>query len=450
MSPAPLLPNLRQLEWHIVRVDTPFSLVFLFLHSNLRHLSLEIDISDIAAASFNNILQHLPSRTPNLTHFNLYTHVAVRDIQHELARCITRLKSLRVIGLPPSYHTDVVVNALATAPHLVEMRSGWLAAAPPTPEESQVEFHEGWFRNMERLDFEASPLRAVQLISNQYRPQNLTRLRLTTGAVTDLDSLERFLATVASTLPKLTLLSLNMWAPHTPTPPPLQWNIFRPLFACHEIDTFELGYNHPFMLTEAQIAEMAVAWPKLEDLTLCEDPVINNDGTTGMSLAILPVLAESFPNLQELGMYFEATPVPPFSGPPPFKKLRQLNVGTSTVELRHATSVALYISDLCQLPVRIIKGKSAWHVSGVWELEEDDSLYLTSNTAWGEVDKAVKSIYHHRQEREKARAAAAERRAQAIHGVVAQIQRAGRADGNCLLEEKVKELEAALQVEYGM
>lgn len=447
MGPKPLLPNLRELEWHVVRPDTPFSLVFLFLNPNLRQLSLEVDITDIPARSFNNLLQLLPTYTPLLTHLYLYTHVSARDIQTELARCVGRLRSLEVVGLPPNYHTDIVVNALAVAPALLEMRTGWLAAAPGTPEESRVEFQDGWFRTMERLDFEAPPGRAISLLSNQFRPQSLTRIRLTTGLISDNDQLERFLAVIATTIPNLTLLSLNMWSPHLPIPPALVFSTFRPILQCRKLTYFELGHNHPMQLDEGNILEMAEAWPELKDLTICEDPVIAPDTPPGLSLSVLPLFAEKFPALRELGLFLDGTPVPPFASPPVFRHLRELNVGTSRLEPKHATSVALYISDICHNAASVVKGKSAWHVSGVWDLEEDDTPYLTSSQAWAEVGKIVKSVHQHRLEKEKSRQQAVQRQARAmVTGMIEQIRNGG---DNSTLEAKVKELEAALRTTLG-
>ncbi|KAG8956790.1 hypothetical protein FRC04_000268 [Tulasnella sp. 424] len=447
MGPKPLLPNLRELEWHVVRPDTPFSLVFLFLNPNLRQLSLEVDITDIPARSFNNLLQLLPTYTPLLTHLYLYTHVSARDIQTELARCVGRLRSLEVVGLPPNYHTDIVVNALAVAPALLEMRTGWLAAAPGTPEESRVEFQDGWFRTMERLDFEAPPGRAISLLSNQFRPQSLTRIRLTTGLISDNDQLERFLTVIATTIPNLTLLSLNMWSPHLPIPPALVFSTFRPILQCRKLTYFELGHNHPMQLDEGNILEMAEAWPELKDLTICEDPVIAPDTPPGLSLSVLPLFAEKFPALRELGLFLDGTPVPPFASPPVFRHLRELNVGTSRLEPKHATSVALYISDICHNAASVVKGKSAWHVSGVWDLEEDDTPYLTSSQAWAEVGKIVKSVHQHRLEKEKSRQQAVQRQARAmVTGMIEQIRNGG---DNSTLEAKVKELEAALRTTLG-
>ena len=443
---VPLLPNLRKLEWHIVRADSPFSLVFLFLSHNLRHLALEIDVTDVSPASFNHFLQHLPNRSPQLTHFNLYTQVVSRDIQTELSKCIKSLRSLKVVGLPPCYHTDVIVQALAVAPALVEMRTGWLAAQPPTPEESQVEFKEGWFRSVERVDLELSPLRAIPLITDPYRPRSLSRLRLTTGTLSDHDHLERFLSVVATTLPELKLLSLNLWGPHTPLPTAIPFNSFRPVLACRLIKTFEVGHNHPVQLDEADIGAMAEAWPNLAELTFCEDPVLTGNTSQGLSLSALPLFAEKFPALKELGLFLDGAPVPPFTAPPVFSNLIELNVGTSRLDSRHATANALYISDLCRNPVTIIKGKSAWHVSGVWDLEEDDTPYLSGSSAWADVGRTIKAVHTHRQEREKRRAEEAQRQATAITLAVQQLTKGVETvQGSDTLEAKVKELEAALR-----
>lgn len=443
---VPVLPNLKKLEWHIVRADSPFSLVFLFLAPNLRHLALEIDVTDVSPVSFNHFLQHLPLRSPLITHFNLYTQVVSRDIQVELAKCIRRLRGLKVVGLPPCYHTDVIVNALAVAPALIEMRTGWLAAQPPTPEESQVEFREGWFRTLERVDIESAPLQAIQLISAQHRPSTLSRLRLTTGTLVDHDHLERFLSAVASTLPLLNLLSLNLWGPHTPVPSVISFNTFRPMLACSKLKTFEVGHNHPVALDESHVRAMAVAWPELEDLTFCEDPVLSGNNSRGISLGVLPLFADKFPSLKELGLFFDGTPVPPFTGSPVFHNLTELNVGTSRLDSRNATAVALYLSDLCRNAVTVIKGKSAWHVSGVWDLEEDDTPYLAGSTAWAEVGRTIKSVHAHRKERERCRVEVAEREAKALTQAVEELSKGVEASpASGALEAKVKELEAALR-----
>ncbi|KAG8880765.1 hypothetical protein FRB97_000558 [Tulasnella sp. 331] len=442
MHAGPLLPNLRELEWHVIRMDTPFSLLFMFLAPHLRKLSLEIDINDISPNSFCNLFRHLTTWTPLLTHFSLYSNVPATSVQGDLSYMIKSLRSLEVVGLPPYHHTETIVEALAVAPALKEVRTGWLAA-PPNPDDTHADFKEGWFRTLERIDLEISPQRAINLLHSDFRPATLTRLRLTYGIGNDADQLERFLSAVASSIPNLTLMSLNLWGPHIPLPPPLVFNTFRPLLACRQITYFELGHNQPLQLEESHVEELAVAWPKLEEFMVCEDPVVTPDGPKGLSLKLLPLFAQKFPELQVLALYLDGTPHRPEVPAAAFQHLFELNVGTSKLDAKHAMTVALYLSDLCRLPVTIIKGKSAWHVTGVWDLEEDDSMYISSGSAWSEVGRAIKSIHSHQKRKEKSRRRQSQSATQALNDDERELLAKFRAK-NTDLEAKVKQLEAAL------
>ncbi|KAG9006632.1 hypothetical protein FRB94_000558 [Tulasnella sp. JGI-2019a] len=443
MHSGPLLPNLRELEWHVIRMDTPFSLLFLFLGPHLRKLSLEIDINDVSPSSFSHLFRHLTTWTPLLTHFSLYSNVPATAVQDDLAYMIKSLRSLEVAGLPPYHHTVTIIEALAVAPALKEVRTGWLAA-PPNPEDTHAEFKEGWFRTLERMDLEISPQRAIQLLRSDFRPQTLTRLRLTYSISNDADQLERFLTAVASSIPNLTLMSLNLWCPHIPLPPALVFDTFRPLLACRQITYFELGHNQPLQLEECHIEELAIAWPKLEEFMVCEDPVVTPDGPKGLPLKLLPLFAQKFPELQVLALYLDGTPHRPEVPAVSFQHLFELNVGTSKLEGKHAMTVALYLSDLCRLPITVIKGKSAWHVTGVWDLEEDDSMYISSGSAWSEVGRAIKSIHSHQKRKEKSRRRQSQTTTAALTDGERELLAKLQAKSNDL-EAKVKQLEAALE-----
>src|SRR5882724_4853189 len=105
-----------------------------------------------------------------------------------------------------------------------------------------------------------------------------------------------------------------------------------------------LSHNQPLSITDSDARHLASRWPCLVTLYLNYDPValVKPD----LTLAALLPFSEHCLNLEELGLYLDATaPTPSLLGPRPFKRLRNLCFGTSPIN--EVKTVALFLNVIC-------------------------------------------------------------------------------------------------------
>ncbi|KAJ6505341.1 hypothetical protein C8R45DRAFT_547701 [Mycena sanguinolenta] len=117
------------------------------------------------------------------------------------------------------------------------------------------------------------------------------------------------------------------------------------LLSCFtNIVTVRITSPYGFLLTDENLANLAAAWPHIEQLHLRATENIRNCGT----LLALRAFARHCPNLRRLELSFDARTVPPFEAdsghehPPLHHALLHLNVGQSLIS--QASEVARFIS----------------------------------------------------------------------------------------------------------
>ncbi|KAG8900481.1 hypothetical protein FRC01_010121, partial [Tulasnella sp. 417] len=102
---------------------------------------------------------------------------------------------------------------------------------------------------------------------------------------------------------------------------------------------------------DEDVAEMGNNWPAMSDLTLCHAPHVKRD--LGVDFSILSSFAKSFPNLQELRLFF-GKEVLPFDGDlypdHRFRMLKTLGVGLSPIPRSGTRDIGFLLASLCQSP----------------------------------------------------------------------------------------------------
>ncbi|QRW01483.1 hypothetical protein RhiLY_00480 [Ceratobasidium sp. AG-Ba] len=188
------------------------------------------------------------------------------------------------------------------------------------------------------------------------------------------------------------------------TPPRITLDHIRPLFNFKSLLDFDVTYNYPFAITDADLECIARSWPKLRTLMLSEYPYFRSDDIDLPTLGSLLPFAEHCPDLINLGLFLNVSlPFPtPSAIKQPFRKLEVLNFGQSYIQDADVIRVAAFISRLCDPSVQIKMG----HAVSVYSFSpclavnaEDtpDTEIATRNDRWEKVVNAVGVLQQARQ-----------------------------------------------------
>lgn len=195
-------------------------------------------------------------------------------------------------------------------------------------------------------------------------PSILTSLYIDSPVLETAASIQSFLTAIAGSCPLLRdlflecLLLESVDLASRPRDNRVTNDTFRPLYECKNLVGFTFSHECPISMTQAELAQLAEAWPTLERLSLCVDPVIT-DGCT-LTLECLTPFAQHCPELKILGLYVDALAVPNQveMEPPRFPKLEKLAMGLSNIQ--NADAVAVYLSNLVSPECELTYGLT-WH-----------------------------------------------------------------------------------------
>ncbi|KAH7343663.1 hypothetical protein B0J17DRAFT_643357 [Rhizoctonia solani] len=402
-----ILPNLTSLQWY-PNSTQDLRQCEIFLSPSLR--SLDVSIPTAEEVYVEAFFAMTKIRAPNLRVFQFECQFRAISVEHWLCDLLETCKSLRGLGLS---HYFLTANVLASASRLPELEEILLWSRSPMGEIEDVmtlDMHQlqpGSFPRLHEFSLDASLAQMRTFVSiPAFNPQALTYLHITSLEIERPNDIQSFLETLVDVCHPLETLVLSMlvkWVEITP-PPRITMEHIRPILKFKKLLDFDVTYNYPFYVTDADLEHIARSWPTVRTLMLSEYPYFCSDDIELPSLGSLVPFAEHCPNLVNLGLFVNASlPFPlPSTAIKPFQKLQILNFGQSYIQENDVIGVAALVSRLCDPSVQIKMGHavSAYSFSPCLASnteETPDADIATRNDRWEKVVSAVAVLQQARQ-----------------------------------------------------
>ncbi|CAE6422710.1 unnamed protein product [Rhizoctonia solani] len=402
-----ILPNLTSLQWY-PNSTQDLRQCEIFLSPSLR--SLDVSIPTVEEAYIEAFFAMTKFRAPNLRVFQFECQLRVTNVEQWLCDLLETCKSLRGLGLS---HYFLTTNVLASASKLPELEEILLWSRSPVGEIEDVmgldmhQLQRGSFPKLHEFSLDASLAQMRTFVSMPaFNPETLTYLHVTSIEIERPNDIQNFLELLVDVCHPLETLVLSMlvkWVEITP-PPRITMEHIRPILNFKRLLDFDVTYNYPFYVTDADLKHIASSWPTLRTLMLSEYPYFCSDDIELPSLGSLIPFAEHCPNLVNLGLFVNASlPVTlPSTAIKPFEKLQLLNFGQSYIQENDVVGVASLVSRLCDPSVQIKMGHavSAYSFSPCLASsteETPDTDIATRNERWEKVVSAVTVLQQARQ-----------------------------------------------------
>ncbi|KAG9045734.1 hypothetical protein FS837_005756 [Tulasnella sp. UAMH 9824] len=370
-------PNVRRIQW-TVSSKTGALLMMPFISERLEDLQLDLQTW---ARETEELFLSLVHRTLTLKTLSVKSWNPPSNIADSFCRWIQTCFELEKAHLPRDWHTLAIINAFGCLPKLVEFGLEW---TDRTYDDVDVKLpilvKEKDFPGLRRLGWSSNISRAKEFL--QLTTLRLQGLTFDCWEQSDERELTEFLATTVQCCPELDSLCLSLGPITEAVDPegeniPLSWKIFRPLLECRTL--VELRIHHPSscILSISDLEDMGAAWPKITELYLCPDPDIYPK-YRGTPISSLAHAAAAFPQLRALGLYIDHLGPPKSAGDLfpecQFRRLRELDVGTSRVPNDDPIPVGLYLASLFAVGTRpsIRTGPSIVRVNDISD-EDDDA-----------------------------------------------------------------------------
>ncbi|CAE6523650.1 unnamed protein product [Rhizoctonia solani] len=394
-----ILPNLTSLQWY-PNSTQDLRQCEIFMSPSLRSLDVSIPAAEeVYAEAFFAMTKF---RAPNLRVFQFECQFRATIVEHWLCDLLETCKSLRGLGLS---HYFLTTNVLVSASKLPDLEEILLWSRSPVGEIEDVmsldmhQLQRGSFPKLREFSLDASLSQMRTFFSMPaFNPETLTYLHVTSLEIERPNDIQNFLEVLVDVCRPLETLVLSMlvkWVEITP-PPRITMEHIRPVLNFKRLLDFDVTYNYPFYVTDADLTLIARSWPNLRTLMLSEYPYFCSDEIELPSLGSLVPFAEHCPNLVNLGLFVNASlPVSlPSTAIKPFQKLQLLNFGQSYIQENDVVGVASLISRLCDPSVQIKMGHavSAYSFSPCLSSsteETPDADIATRNERWEKVVSAV-------------------------------------------------------------
>lgn len=361
-----LLPHLKTLKWSTNGSTTP---ILPFLSARLK--ILEVNLTG-DSQSVDEFFRNLAGRTPHLTDFTLRTQTAAKDIERPLRKAIGNWGNLETLTLPPYYLRPSILEVVASLPNLTGLESDYTHYSPYDAAAILQKLPDSAFPKLSYFCFNSSPSSAQRLaLKHSDLFARLTSIHIdAANGVGDEDVL-KFIRHLGRNCVQLINIALNLClglGTQVEVTTPLSFGVLEGLFPCQQLEMVAISHPYPLTIPEADVARMALAWPKLKIFDICKEPdtSLAISGDMGNSLSILSTFAEHFPNLKDLGLYFAKDQSFSFSGnlyPSfEFRKLENLCVGVSAVPGGRSQDVGFLVASLCAVEPNIETGMTVWYV----------------------------------------------------------------------------------------
>ncbi|KAJ6454263.1 hypothetical protein C8R47DRAFT_1228763 [Mycena vitilis] len=342
------LPQLEKMTWRMGN--------FPYRHfvSFLGPVGTKISLTLPSGASYLTRLQLLTTRDPPLTEMKIFDysrHDSDENVESLLVRRLP-VHSLRLLETP--VFEPCTIDHLAS---LEDLQSLSLNFCTVSPDRAPPILNTA-FPSLRKLKLEALSTEWPAYFTDMLRDCPLAELSLHLGDAHYLglgpresrDSYARLNSAIRTHCAAAALDSFHASYPDssTSTPSPLNMAVcadtLRPLYGFYNLRTVVI-YASRFDLTDAELGELATAWPHLMclDLGSADTPPSTAAEPPRLTLESFAILAERCPALVELGLTFYTQTIPaPTTNQSPQVTLRNLRVHTSRVE--SPADVAGYIA----------------------------------------------------------------------------------------------------------
>ncbi|CAE6466938.1 unnamed protein product [Rhizoctonia solani] len=402
-----ILPNLTSLQWY-PNSTAELRQCEIFLSPSLR--CLDVSIPSAEEMYVEAFFAMTKFRAPNLRVFQFECQFRAVAVEHWLCDLLDTCKSIRGLGLS---HYFLTTNVLASASKLPELEEILLWSRSPVGEIEDVmtlDMHQlqlGSFPKLREFSLDASLAQMrIFVTTPAFNPKTLTYLHITSLEIERPSDVQNFLEVLVDVCHPLETLVLSMlvkWVEITP-PPRITMEHIRPILKFKHLLDFDVTYNYPFYVTDADLEHIARSWPNLRTLMLSEYPYFCSDDIELPTLGSLIPFAEHCPNLVNLGLFVNASLSFPLPSTviKPFEKLQLLNFGQSYIQENDIVGVAALVSRLCDPSVQIKMGHalSAYSFSPCLASSTDetpDADIATRNGRWDRVFSAVTVLQQARQ-----------------------------------------------------
>lgn len=424
---SPMLPNLKTIKW-TTRHDDSLLQLLPFVPSTV--YAIDINWRGANPGSCAKTLRGLLARKLTLSIFRFAAVTVDEEGHRSLSAFLRGQRKLEQVALPPFSATTEVVEALSGLRALKTYELYTMNIfVKPVDSGMQFDWRGGAFKSLETLGYYAPVDAVMRVFAKTPRPA-LRQLSLRVTTYVGQDDLELLTRAISSTFPNITRLYLALYAELGEDDGTMDAAGMRPLFACSNLMTFMLRDRIPISLGEADIAAMAKAWPHLQQLGLCADPVCQIELEAGLPIAMLDKFAKHFVELCWLFIYVNGTDEPVISNNQhTFAKLHYISFGTSpSLPTKQA---AQFLSRILPIGTTVTSGKSQQHKEALKTRADAEKEYGRRGEAWAEIASTVALIH-------------AEKKSLTDEKKAWVSEKAEISSANRALEEKVERLEAML------
>ncbi|KAG8941642.1 hypothetical protein FRC04_004128 [Tulasnella sp. 424] len=327
-----------------------------FISSSITTLELEIKPRKEEAGSLFDFLQ---GSAPNIQELAITSHHPVDDFDLPLSLWISSLQNLTKLSLPPYYKSTNIVAAAGGLRVLKIFSRTENGFGIPNENGMQMEFQPDTFPELRALEWNSTLPNAIQLLQPSPRVEALESLHLScSGSNPPTSEVLAFTRGLGKACPRLREITLDLfpdvWTPPLLTEQPLGMGVLDGLAPCQELAVLRVRHPLPTKLDENDVHLIGATWKKLECLVLCPNPSpLGRWSPTGISISVLPLLANALPNLTHLGLLFDFNEAIKFSGDlypqNQFKNLQTLEVGFSDVPRSEIQDLGSLLASLCNL-----------------------------------------------------------------------------------------------------
>ncbi|KAG9023753.1 hypothetical protein FS837_005641 [Tulasnella sp. UAMH 9824] len=343
------------------------------------------------------LMQSLTHRTLTLKTLRLISPGPAHHISYPFAALISSSPNLTLLSIPPFSLTEEVVAAAGQLPLLKTLAfSAWWASDENYHESGMCfKFIPESFPQLRALSFGSLPNRMAEILQSTDHLRRLSAVVLDCPAYNSPQEIENVFAVLGSGAQQLERVMMAC----SPVPQlagsssndSLSVDSIRPLFSCTQLKRFGLFAPHFAPPKDDDIVEMGKNWPGMWFLSLCPSPLLKRD--VGVSFSILSSFAKSFPNLQELRLFF-GQEVPEFDGDlyPAYRftKLGTLKIGWPRIPKDKTRDIGFLLASLCQNPPLILPEEGVGNRGHRLSPQENEDLIAKCSDIKSNMDLAFR------------------------------------------------------------
>ncbi|EKM50864.1 uncharacterized protein PHACADRAFT_262746 [Phanerochaete carnosa HHB-10118-sp] len=421
-----ILPNLRRLTWVATNIER-MRLSLMFQHENIHDFAVYVHRSP--AYPISTFFKEVMLRMPRLKNLDLRFHFPAREAEADLVDLFLGLPGLKKVIMPLYTLTTAVVEKLSELKELETVQFEFQDSQGRGIIEDVAHFdpqlREGSFPALADISLSIRLPDVTRFLCGSFAPVNLTSLYIHVLSASSVDNVHEFLTAVTENCQLLRRLYLDFFTSvdirSDPELPALTWQTLRPVMYCANLVEFEVRWDKPFDLTQADVEELAAKWPSIETLMLNCEPM-HVASAPALDLRALVPFARHCPQLSELGLYLNGDAALRDAGgggggssatlpvPQPFASLTRLCLGNSP--LGASGSAALFLSQLCPLGCEVIAGVTWPDGFAIRDDVVDEETLVRLNTqatvwfdGWKEVNRTLPLLTSLRIEERERRAA---------------------------------------------